>query len=165
MAHIRPTRPMTRHDPWRGVFDSVLLYDTDPVVIREAIEQGARITPETLNRALFWENPAGVKELLDHGAPIAADIGFCIDYYTYKDMFGDRDDVLRQFLSHPRINPADFEHFTPDCRRIAEELSRERVIRRTRCIKKELIAATWAPERHVAWCLEVDYFASSNIEF
>jgi hypothetical protein len=147
-----------------AMFDSMLLCITDATVIRNAIERsGTCLTAETFNRALFWENPAGVKELLDHDVPISDDIGDYVRAYNRSDIFGDRDDVLRALLSHPRINPAEFDAI-PECRRVNDVLSRERTMHRTSRIKRELMAATWTPDRHVAWCLEHDFFASSNDE-
>ena len=147
-----------------AMFDSVLLCVTDGAVMRSAIKRtDTCLTAEMFNRALFWENPAGVKELLDHGVPVSDDIAEYVRTYTRHDIFGDRDDVLRTLLSHPRINPAHFESI-PECRCIEETLSRERTVDRMSRIKEELMAATWTPDRHVAWCLEHDFFASSNDE-
>ena len=141
-----------------SVFDSILLCRKDRILIRSAIQRrGGAVDSEMLIRSFFWENPAGVQELLDHGAPVPADLVDYIQYYNKCDIFGDRDETLRTFLAHPRVNPRLYETCT-ECRRIAEDLSKQRIVHRTQCLKRELMEKTWAPERHVSWCLEHDFF-------
>lgn len=134
------------------IFDSLLMCVTDCDLIESYIHRGAPLSAETLIRALFWENPEGVRVLLDNGVEIPTDIFSYITWFNKTDIFGDRNALLRQLLAHPRINEREFDHLD-FCRSIAEEVSQERTIQRTLVFKKELMERTWEPRRHVDWCL------------